>query len=51
MFKSAVHSKESLLVALLLAMNTGFVDAFTFFHFDGRFASLQTGNLIQTGIN
>ena len=49
--KSAVHSKESLLVALLLAMNTGFVDAFTFFHFDGRFASLQTGNLIQTGIN
>lgn len=31
MFKSAVHSKESLLVALLLAMNTGFVDAFTFF--------------------
>lgn len=51
MLKSAVHSKESLLVALLLAMNTGFVDAFTFFHFDGRFASLQTGNLIQTGIN
>ena len=43
MLKSAVHSKESLLVALLLAMNTGFVDAFTFFHFDGRFASLQTG--------
>ncbi|EQC83465.1 hypothetical protein LLT7_07325 [Lactococcus cremoris subsp. cremoris TIFN7] len=51
MIKSTTNSKESLLVALLLAMNTGFVDAFTFFHFDGRFASLQTGNLIQTGIN
>ena len=51
MFKSTNNSKESLLVALILAMNSGFVDAFTFFHFDGRFASLQTGNLIQTGIN
>lgn len=45
-----VNPKESLSVALFLAMNTGFVDAFTFFHFNGRFASLQTGNLIQTGI-
>ncbi|MCT0451371.1 DUF1275 domain-containing protein [Lactococcus cremoris] len=51
MIKSTTNSKESLLVTLLLAMNTGFVDAFTFFHFNGRFASLQTGNLIQTGIN
>lgn len=30
MIKSTTNSKESLLVALLLAMNTGFVDAFTF---------------------
>ena len=48
---SKVNPRENLKIALFLAMNTGFVDAFTFFHFGERFASLQTGNLIQTGLN
>ena len=46
--KHPVH--ERLPIALLLAMNSGFADAYTFQHQDDRFASLQTGNIIQAGI-
>jgi uncharacterized membrane protein YoaK (UPF0700 family) len=41
---------DKLRIGLLLAMNAGFVDAYTFFFNHERFASLQTGNVIQTGI-
>ncbi|HEY0221301.1 YoaK family protein [Lactovum miscens] len=42
--------KEKLRIASLLAVNAGFIDAYTFFHFQGRFAGAQTGNLVQAGI-
>jgi uncharacterized membrane protein YoaK (UPF0700 family) len=42
---------ERLPIGLLLAMNSGFVDAYTFQYHESRFASLQTGNLIQAGFN
>jgi len=41
---------ERLKIALLLATNSGFVDAYTFHYHAERFASLQTGNIIQAGI-
>lgn len=41
---------ERLPIALLLATNSGFVDAYTFQFHGERFASLQTGNIIQAGI-
>lgn len=41
---------ERLKIALLLATNSGFVDAYTFHYHADRFASLQTGNIIQAGI-
>ncbi|WP_367300615.1 YoaK family protein [Leuconostoc carnosum] len=41
---------ERLPIALLLATNAGFVDAYTFQYHADRFASLQTGNIIQAGI-
>ena len=43
-------TKERLRVALILALNAGFIDAFCFFNYDARFAGAQTGNLIQAGI-
>jgi uncharacterized membrane protein YoaK (UPF0700 family) len=42
--------KEKLRIAALLAINAGFIDAYTFFHYDARFAGAQTGNLVQAGI-
>jgi uncharacterized membrane protein YoaK (UPF0700 family) len=42
--------KEKLRIATLLAVNAGFIDAYTFFHYENRFAGAQTGNLIQAGI-
>lgn len=42
--------REKLRVALLMALSAGFIDGFTFFHYDGRFAGAQTGNVIQAGI-
>ncbi|MCL2858545.1 MAG: YoaK family protein [Streptococcaceae bacterium] len=43
--------KEKLRIAMLLAINSGFIDGYTYFHFSERFAGMQTGNLIQAGIN
>ena len=43
--------QERLPIALLLATNSGFVDAYTFQYHGERFASLQTGNIIQAGIS
>ncbi|WP_439425223.1 YoaK family protein [Oenococcus alcoholitolerans] len=43
--------KESLPVVVLLGTVTGYVDAITFQYHGGRFASMQTGNLIQSGIS
>lgn len=42
--------REKLRVALIMALSAGFMDGFTFFHYDGRFAGAQTGNVIQAGI-
>lgn len=51
MSKNSTHPiHERLPIALLLAANSGFVDAYTFQHHGERFASLQTGNIIQAGI-
>ena len=43
--------REKLRVAVLMALSAGFMDGFTFFHYDGRFAGAQTGNVIQAGIS
>ena len=43
--------REKLRVAILMALSAGFMDGFTFFHYDGRFAGAQTGNIIQAGIS
>lgn len=45
-----IEMREKLRVASLLAMNAGFMDAFSFFHFNGRFIGMQTGNIIQAAI-
>ena len=50
MSKKPTHPiHERLYIALLLAANSGFVDAYTFQYHGERFASLQTGNIIQAG--
>ncbi|MDR0199657.1 MAG: DUF1275 domain-containing protein [Streptococcaceae bacterium] len=46
----ADQKHEKLRVALLLSLGAGYMDGFTFFHFNGRFAGAQTGNIIQAGI-
>lgn len=38
-------------MAILIALSAGFTDGFTFFHYAGRFAGAQTGNIIQAGIS
>ncbi|MFC4651503.1 YoaK family protein [Lactococcus nasutitermitis] len=43
--------QEKLRIAILLSLGAGYMDGFTFFHFDGRFAGAQTGNIIQAGIS
>jgi uncharacterized membrane protein YoaK (UPF0700 family) len=43
-------AQETLPAILLLAMNSGFIDGNTFLYNDGRFAGMQTGNIIQAGI-
>jgi uncharacterized membrane protein YoaK (UPF0700 family) len=45
------HIKEKMRIALIFALNAGFMDGFSFFHFDSRFIGAQSGNLIQAGIN
>ncbi|MDR3241181.1 MAG: DUF1275 domain-containing protein [Lactobacillaceae bacterium] len=47
--RGPVH--ERLQIGLLLALNSGFVDSYTFQYHGERFASLQTGNVIQAGFN
>jgi uncharacterized membrane protein YoaK (UPF0700 family) len=49
---SVVHAPErSVLVASLLSMTGGFLDAFTWLSLGGVFASSQTGNVIFLGID
>lgn len=43
--------KESLRVGMLLAGTAGYIDSYTFAFHDNRFASFQSGNLLQLGIN
>ncbi|MDR3190423.1 MAG: DUF1275 domain-containing protein [Lactobacillaceae bacterium] len=43
--------KESLRVGILLTATAGFVDSYTFAFHDARFASFQSGNLLQFGVN
>ncbi|QSE76295.1 DUF1275 domain-containing protein [Lactococcus taiwanensis] len=45
------RAKEKLVVPFLLALNAGFIDGFSFFHFDYRFIGMQSGNVIQAGIS
>jgi uncharacterized membrane protein YoaK (UPF0700 family) len=40
---------EEIHVGMLLTMVSGYLDSFTYFHFDEHFASLQSGNLIMMG--
>lgn len=47
---SSENAREKLSVAILLSMGAGYMDGFTFFHLNGRFAGAQTGNVIQAGI-
>ncbi|MGT2949512.1 YoaK family protein [Streptococcus devriesei] len=42
---------EGLRVAVLLTFISGFIDAYTFITQEGRFASMQTGNLLYMTIN
>lgn len=42
--------REKLRVAILMSLSAGFMDGFTFFHYNGRFAGAQTGNMIQAGV-
>lgn len=42
--------KEKMRIALILALNAGFMDGFSFFHFENRFIGAQSGNLIQAGL-
>jgi len=37
-------------IAIILALNAGFMDGFSFFHFENRFIGAQSGNLIQAGL-
>ncbi|SCB91743.1 YoaK family protein [Weissella bombi] len=43
--------KESMRTGMLLAATAGFIDAYTFTIHDMRFASFQSGNLLQIGLN
>lgn len=43
--------QERLRIGLLLVMNSGFIDSYTFEYHHERFASLQTGNIIQAGFH
>lgn len=49
--KMETELREKLRVAILMALSAGFMDGFTFFHYNGRFAGAQTGNMIQAGIS
>lgn len=42
--------KEKLRIALIFALNAGFMDGFSFFHFNDRFIGAQSGNVIQAGL-
>ncbi|MGV3186095.1 YoaK family protein [Weissella paramesenteroides] len=43
--------KESRRTGMLLAATAGFIDSYTFSAHDMRFASFQSGNLLQVGLN
>ena len=43
--------KESLRVGMLLTGVSGYIDSYTFAFHDTRFASFQSGNILQLGIN
>ncbi|MCM0582520.1 DUF1275 domain-containing protein [Weissella diestrammenae] len=43
--------KESIRVGMLLALTAGFIDSYTFAFHDARFASFQSGNMLQFGVN
>ena len=43
--------EDSILVALLLTLTGGFLDAYTFMLRGGTFANAQTGNIVMTGVN
>ena len=43
--------KESRRAGMLLAATAGFIDSYTFSVHDMRFASFQSGNLLQVGLN
>lgn len=51
MLKNNIKMKESLTIGALLALNSGFIDSYTFTFHDGRFASFQSGNMLQLGVN
>lgn len=42
--------KEKLRIVLIFALNAGFMDGFSFFHFNDRFIGAQSGNVIQAGL-
>ena len=48
---SSYAPEQSLLVASLLSMSGGFVDAFTWLSLGGVFANSQTGNVVFLGMN
>lgn len=43
--------KERARIACILSINAGFMDGFSFYHYNGRFIGTQSGNIIQSGIN
>ena len=51
MLKHNFAYKESLRVGMLLTATAGYIDAYTFAFHDEKFASFQSGNILQLGIN
>jgi len=43
--------KESIRVGMLLSLTAGFIDSYTFAFHNARFASFQSGNMLQFGVN
>lgn len=51
MKKSNIPLAESFLIAFLLTISGGFLDAYTYILRGGTFANAQTGNIVLTGVN
>jgi len=51
MLKNNFAYKESLRVGMLLTATAGYIDSYTFAFHDEKFASFQSGNILQLGIN